>query len=121
MCKMINNVNIFEINENTLYIMCDGWDKVVETTYREDCVDEIKSHVWSLKKRISHNATLGGGLHRYIMEKWYGKEMLEEMTYIDGICTTAISDTDTEDFKSLCPQCAKKYAEDEAYIGYELS
>lgn len=45
MCKMINNVNIFEINENTLYIMCDGWDKVVETTYREDCVDEIKSHV----------------------------------------------------------------------------
>ena len=55
------------------------------------------------------------------MEKWYVKEMLEEMPYIDGICTTAISDTDTEDFKSLCPQCAKKYAEDEAYIGYELS
>lgn len=77
---MKNNVNTFEINGNTLYIMRDGWDKVVETTYREDYVDEIKSHVWSLKKGYPYNATLGGGLHRYIMEKWYGKEMLEEMT-----------------------------------------
>lgn len=47
---MKNYVNTFEINGNTLYIMRDGWDKVVETTYREDYVDEIKSHVWSLKK-----------------------------------------------------------------------
>ena len=51
----------------------------------------------------------------------YCDECGDEMPYIDGICTTAISDTYTEDFKSLCPQCAKKYAEDEAYIGYELS
>ena len=39
---MKNNVNTFAINGNTLYIMREGWDKVVETTYREDW--------WGIKK-----------------------------------------------------------------------
>lgn len=56
-----------------------------------------------------------------VEESCYCDECGDEMPCIDRICTTAISDTDTEDFKTLCPQCAKKYSEDEAYIGYELS
>ena len=56
-----------------------------------------------------------------VEESCYCDECGDEMPCIDRICTTAISDTDTEDFKTLCPQCAKKYAEDEEYIGYELS
>ena len=56
-----------------------------------------------------------------VEESCYCDECGDEMPFIDRICTTAISDTDTEDFKTLCPQCAKKYAEDEEYIGYELS
>lgn len=40
------------------------------------------------EKGYPYNATLGGGLHRYIMEKWYGKEMLEEMTKRDMWLTT---------------------------------
>lgn len=50
------------------------------TTYRSDYYDEITSHTWSLKKGYPYNATLGGSLHRYIMAKWYGEDMLKEMT-----------------------------------------
>lgn len=77
---MKNTVNTFEVRGNTIFIMRDDWDRSVETTYRDDYVDEIKNHVWMLKNGYPYNAALGGGLHRYIMSKWYGKEMLKEMT-----------------------------------------
>lgn len=54
-------------------------------------------------------------------ESWYCDECGDEIPNMQGICATAISDTDTEDYKTLCPKCAKKYAEDEEYIGYELN
>ena len=34
----------------------------------------------SLNNGYPYNATLGGGLHRYIIAKWYGEDMLKEMT-----------------------------------------
>jgi len=37
-----------------------------------------------------------------------------------GITKIAMSDQDTEDFKYLCPMCAKKAASDESYIGYYI-
>lgn len=77
---MSNKVNTFEINEDILYITREGWDKVAITTYREDYMEELKNHAWSIKNGYPYNATLGGGLHRYVMAKWYGKKMLEDMT-----------------------------------------
>lgn len=77
---MKNTVNTFEVRGDTIFIMRDDWDTTVETTYRDDYVDEIKNHVWRLKDGYPYNATLGGGLHRYIMSKWYGEEMLKKMT-----------------------------------------
>lgn len=77
---MVNKVNTFSRCGNTLYIMRDGWERAVKTTYRDDYAKEIKEHIWSLKSGYPYNASLGGGLHRYIMEKWYGQEVLDEMT-----------------------------------------
>lgn len=77
---MPNKVNTFKIEGDILYIMREGWDNAAITTYREDYIGELKNHVWNLKKGYPCNATLGGGLHRYVMAKWYGKEVLEEMT-----------------------------------------
>lgn len=44
-----------------------------------------------------------------------------EMPNYHCIYSTAISDIDTEDYKFLCPDCTKKYNEQEEYIGYEIS
>lgn len=72
--------NRFEVHGDTISITRDGWDCVVQTTYREDYYDELSSHTWSLKDGYPYNATLGGGLHRYIISKWYGQDVLDDMT-----------------------------------------
>ena len=72
--------NTFSVHNDEITIMREGWDHLVLTTYRSDYYDEITSHTWSLNNGYPYNATLGGGLHRYIMAKWYGEDMLKEMT-----------------------------------------
>lgn len=72
--------NTFEINGNEVTIRRAGWKTFVQTTYRDDYYPELISHVWSIKNGYPTNDTLGGGLHRYIMGKWYGKKMLDELT-----------------------------------------
>ena len=56
---MKNTVNTFEVRGDTIFIMRDDWDTTVETTYRDDYVDEIKNHVWRLKDGYPYNAKIG--------------------------------------------------------------
>lgn len=73
--------NSFDVNGNEITIRRADWNTIVQTTYREDYYDELTSHIWNIDGNgYPTNKTLGGSLHRYIMEKWYGKEMLDEMT-----------------------------------------
>jgi hypothetical protein len=72
--------NKFEINGDTITISRDEWDALAFATYREDYYEELSTHAWSLKKGYPDNATLGGGLHRYMMAKWYGEDVLKDFT-----------------------------------------
>lgn len=66
--------NTFEVRGNTISIMKEDWASSAQATYREDYYEELASHTWSLNNGYPYNATLGGGLHRYMMAKWYGEE-----------------------------------------------
>lgn len=74
------STNTFDVVNDTIYIMKDNWKQTALATYRKDYYDELKSHVWSLKNGYPSNATLGGGLHRYMMAKWYGEDVLNDLT-----------------------------------------
>lgn len=71
--------NSFFRSGDTIHIMREKWNRNGLVTYREDYYDELTSTTW-----IDNNGYLLskklGLLHRYVMEKWYGKEMLDSMT-----------------------------------------
>lgn len=71
--------NIFSVHGDDIYISKDGWDKIAFTTYREDYYDELTSVTWTKNGEYLYSSKLKKYLHRYIMEKWYGKEMVEYM------------------------------------------
>lgn len=71
--------NKFERVGNDVHIYRDGWDRIGQTTYREDYFEELTSVTWTNCKGYLVNSRLGS-LHRYIMSKWYGQKMLEEMS-----------------------------------------
>lgn len=79
--------NKFEIVNNDVYITKDEWSIIGMTTYRKDYYEELTSKTWRLTKANSNtddkgylsNSTLGL-LHRYIAAKWYGEDVLKEMT-----------------------------------------
>lgn len=79
--------NKFEIINNEIHITREGWPLIGLTTYREDYYKELSSKTWSLTKPNSDtedkgylsNGTLGL-LHRYIAGKWYGEDVLKNMT-----------------------------------------
>jgi len=76
-----NSKNTFRIENNIICIMRDSWDYVAMATYREDYYDEIVSHVWNSDKHgYITNRILGGSLHRYMMRKWYGEDVLKDFT-----------------------------------------
>ena len=56
-----------------------------------------------------------------VSDSMYCDECGDELPNSNRIYATAISDTDTEDFKFLCPNCAKRYREEEEFIGYEIN
>ena len=70
--------NRFDLNGTEIHIFRDGWKKVASTTYREDYYEELTSVTWTEHDGYLVNRKLGS-LHRYIMKKWYGEEMLQEM------------------------------------------
>ncbi len=71
--------NTFEIVNGNVHIFKEGWGKIAEVTYREDYYEELTSVTWTQNNGYIRNSKLGL-LHRYMMEKWYGKEVLNEMT-----------------------------------------
>lgn len=73
--------NTFSVDGNTITINREGWNSLAFATYREDYYAELTKYTWSLNdKGYPTNATLGGGLHRYMVSKWYGQDVLEELT-----------------------------------------
>lgn len=73
--------NTFEINGNTVSINREGWNSLAFATYREDYYDEMTKYTWSINDGgYPANATLGGGLHRYMIAKWYGQDVLDDLT-----------------------------------------
>lgn len=80
-----NSKNNFEINGDTITISRDGWDKLAFTTYRADYFEELSTHTWGIKNGYLYNQALGGYLHRYIMAKWYGADILDDLTKRDYV------------------------------------
>lgn len=72
--------NEFSVNGDTVWITREEWPSVAMATYREDYYEELSSHTWGLKNDYPNNDTLGGGLHRYMMAKWYTEEELRAFT-----------------------------------------
>lgn len=77
--------NTFEIHGDDVHIYRREWGSMAFTTYREDYYEELTSVTWTKTKRKNEdNAYLYnpkfGYLHRYIMGKWYGEDMVETMT-----------------------------------------
>lgn len=72
--------NTFVVNDETITIMRSEWDKNALASYREDYYKELTSHTWGLKNGYPNNDALGGGLHRYMMAKWYGEDVLSQFT-----------------------------------------
>jgi len=71
--------NKFERYGEDIHISRDTWEQIAMTTYRDDYYDEITSVTWTANKGYLVNRKLGL-LHRYIMEKWYGLEVVQELT-----------------------------------------
>lgn len=55
-----------------------------------------------------------------IEETMYCDECGDEIPNSNRIYKTAISDTNADDFRFLCPDCAKRYTEEEQLMGYAL-
>ena len=72
--------NTCVVNDETITIMRSEWDKNALASYREDYYEELTSHTWGLKNGYPNNDALGGGLHRYMMAKWYGEDVLSQFT-----------------------------------------
>ena len=72
--------NQFRIHGDTISITREGWDQIAYATYREDYYEELSTHTWGIVNGYPSNRTLGGGLHRYMMAKWYGEDALSTFT-----------------------------------------
>ena len=71
--------NSFSVSGDVIYISRNSWNKVAFATIRDDYIGEIQSATWYLKnKRYPYSSQLGY-LHHYIMKKWYGDEICQEM------------------------------------------
>lgn len=71
--------NTFTVDGNIVFINRDGWNSLARATYREDYYDELSNYTWSVIKGYPRNGRLGG-LHRYMVAKWYGQEVLDDLT-----------------------------------------
>lgn len=75
----MSSKNTFTKHGNEIHIYREGWDTVALTTFRNDYYDELTSVTWTEKDGYLVNNRLGL-LHRYIMAKWYGEDMLSHMS-----------------------------------------
>lgn len=76
--------NEFSVHGDTIYIKGSHWkdqSSLGMATYREDYYEELTTHTWTLTDSgYITNQALGGDLHRYMMKKWYGEDVLRKMT-----------------------------------------
>ena len=77
--------NRFEVFGEDIHITRDGWEKVATTTYRADYYDELTSVTWTKNGDYLHSSKLNKYLHRYIMEKWYGEDVIALMDANDFV------------------------------------
>lgn len=66
------------ISDSVMEIKRPSWSKAAIVTVREDYIDEIKKYKWSISSGYPYNSNLGY-LHAYVMSKWYGKEICDDM------------------------------------------
>ena len=71
--------NTFEINDDIITISHPDWNCLATATIRSDYEEELKSVTWSKNGNDLYSHRLGVYLHIYIMKKWYGEEVFEEM------------------------------------------
>jgi len=71
--------NKFSSLNNQITISREGWSKLAMITFRDDYATEITKYTWGEKNGYLWCKRFGY-LHRYIVEKWYGKDVLDEMT-----------------------------------------
>ena len=74
-----SSLNKFEISGDDVHFMRDGWTQIAFTTYRGDYYDELSSVTWTLNNGYLRCKKYGL-LHRYIMSKWYGEDVLKDLT-----------------------------------------
>ena len=70
--------NTFDISGDTVTIRYPGTDWMPECTLIKEYMDELTTHTWYLKNGYPYNQSLGGGLHRYVMRKYYGEKAYKE-------------------------------------------
>lgn len=72
--------NRFQIVNDEIHITREGWGHIALTSFCDDYYEQLTSYTWTLDSNgYLVNRTLGS-LHRYIMGKWYGEEMVDELT-----------------------------------------
>lgn len=71
--------NTFEVQGDTIYIKHPEWDFIATATVREDYLDEIQSVTWTYTNGYLRSSKLNQYLHIYIMKKWYGDDLYNQM------------------------------------------
>ena len=73
------SLNKFQVIGKDAHLNRETWGKIAFTTFREDYYAELTSVTWTKNNNYLRNKKLGL-LHRYIMGKWYGEDVLADFT-----------------------------------------
>lgn len=71
--------NKFRVCYNSVTISNDEWESLASATIRDDYAEELMSVTWSKKGEYLYSNKLKMYLHIYIMKKWYGEDVYDEM------------------------------------------
>lgn len=71
--------NRFVVSDDVIFISHPDWNFTAAATIREDYIDEIKSVTWSINNGYLYSSKLGQYLHIYVVRKWYGNAIYEQM------------------------------------------
>ena len=71
--------NVFSIDGDTITISHSDGDFIATASLREDYEGEIQSVTWSKNGNYVYSQKLGVYLHIYIMKKWYGEDVYDQM------------------------------------------
>ena len=70
----------FERDGDSITFFRSDRNEIMFTTYREDYWEDLISQTWRLNAQGYPTCSRLGDLHRYIMGKWYGEDVLEDLT-----------------------------------------